>query len=237
VIASDTVTFASYTIAGKHFGVATSVDSQFQQQPNDGLIGAWLVSLGGISGSCTCITGMCSSVLSNQSTYTFFEDLMNTSMISNPYFSTYLTRGRDSTNQQGTVSGSSLCVGCIATVPSGVQTSGNINYVPITLFAFFEVQMNSISYNGQTISQTSTQAMLDTGTTDIYLPTTVADAMMGKIHGVRQSDGSYLVPASALDTTTTFAFTFSGNVITLDVLDLIDGYSVSLPSLCESSQN
>jgi hypothetical protein len=60
---------------------------------------------------------------------------------------------------------------------------------------------------------------------------------MGKIHGVRQSDGSYLVPASALDTTTTFAFTFSGNVITLDVLDLIDGYSVSLPSLCESSQN
>jgi hypothetical protein len=40
VIASDTVTFAGYTIAGKHFGVATSVDSQFQQQPNDGLIGA-----------------------------------------------------------------------------------------------------------------------------------------------------------------------------------------------------
>jgi hypothetical protein len=180
---------------------------------------------------------MCSSVLSNQSTYTFFEDLVNSSMISNPYFSTYLTRGRDSTNQQGTVSGSSLCIGCIATVPSGVQTSGNLNYVPITLFAFFEVQMNSISYNGQTISQTSTQAMLDTGTTDIYLPTTVADAMMGKINGVRQRDGSYLVPASALDSTTTFAFTFSGNVITLDVLDLIDGYSVSLPSLCESSQN
>jgi hypothetical protein len=179
------------------------------------------------------VAGMCSSVLSNQSTYTFFEDLMNTSMISNPYFSTYLTRGRDSTNQQGTVSGSSLCIGCIATVPSGVHTSGNLNYVPITLFAFYEVQMNSISYNGQSISQTSTQAMLDTGTTDIYLPTTVADAMMGKINGVRQSDGSYLVPASALDTTTTFAFTFSGNAITLDILDLIDGYSVSLPSLFE----
>jgi hypothetical protein len=177
---------------------------------------------------------MCSSVLSNQSTFTFFEDLMNTSMISNPYFSTYLTRGRDSTNQQGTVSGSSLCIGCIATVPSGVRTSGNLNYVPITLFAFYEIQMNSISYNGQTISQTSTQVMLDTGTTDIYLPTTVADAMMGKINGVRQSDGSYLVPASTLDTTTTFAFTFSGNAITLDILDLIDGYSVGLLSLFAS---
>jgi hypothetical protein len=40
VVGSDTVTFANYTIAGKHFGVATSVDTQFQQQPNDGLMGA-----------------------------------------------------------------------------------------------------------------------------------------------------------------------------------------------------
>jgi hypothetical protein len=160
------------------------------------------------------------------STPTFFETLINTSAIANPYFSTYLTRGRDTTNQQSIISGSSICIGCIATPPSSVQVSGDLTYVPITLFAFYEVQLDSISYDGAVITGTSTLAMMDTGTTDIYLPTAVADAMMDKVSGRRQRDGSFLVPASAITTTTQFAFTFSGNTYTVNILDLIDGYNV-----------
>jgi cathepsin D len=39
MIARDTVQFAGFTIQNKTFGVANKLDSQFQQQFNDGIIG------------------------------------------------------------------------------------------------------------------------------------------------------------------------------------------------------
>lgn len=69
---------------------------------------------------------MANSLLSNQSVPTFFERLILNGTISNPYFGVYLARGRDSTNQPGYISGSNLCLGCMATPVSGVSTSGSL---------------------------------------------------------------------------------------------------------------
>lgn len=43
VVARDTVQFAGFTIQNKTFGVANTVDSQFMQQFNDGIIGKFWV--------------------------------------------------------------------------------------------------------------------------------------------------------------------------------------------------
>ena len=46
--------------------------------------------------------------------------------IDNPYFSVFLTRGRDtSATGNAFVEGSSLCIGCMAS-PTNAQTSGSM---------------------------------------------------------------------------------------------------------------
>jgi len=206
-VARDTVQFAGFTITNKTFGVATSVDQQFQQQFNDGII------------------GMASSVLSNMSAYTFFEDLIQQKQIDNPYFSVFLVRGRQYTQAvEALVGGSSICLGCMAQTEN-VQASGSLFYVPITLFAFYEVQVSSISLNGQAIGSTSHLAIIDTGTTDFVLPSSIAAAMMAPVNGILQRDGSYVVPVGNINTNTKFTVNFGQGSINMNPLDLIAGYA------------
>lgn len=110
---------------------------------------------------------------------------------------------------------------------------------PINLFYFYEVPLNGIYYNGGNISGTYTQCIIDTGTTAMYLPTTVADNMMAKVNGRRQSDGSYVVPASNIQSSTTFGVSLGGTVFNISMLDLIDGYTVSCAVLdsCDAKLN
>jgi hypothetical protein len=69
---------------------------------------------------------MASSVLSNMSAYTFFEDLIQQKQINNPYFSVFLVRGRQYTQAvEALVGGSSICLGCMAQT-TNVQTSGSM---------------------------------------------------------------------------------------------------------------
>jgi hypothetical protein len=72
---------------------------------------------------------MASSVLSNMSAYTFFEDLIQGKQINNPYFSVFLARGRQyasaSTQNDALIGGSSICLGCMASTPN-VQSYGSM---------------------------------------------------------------------------------------------------------------
>lgn len=65
---------------------------------------------------------MSNSLLSNQSVYTFFERLIINNTITNPYFGVYLARGRDTTNRPGYISGSTMCLGCMAQPGTGSTT-------------------------------------------------------------------------------------------------------------------
>ena len=58
----------------------------------------------------------------------FFENLIVAKAIPEPYFSVFLTRGRDiQPGTRGIVDGSELCLGCLATVPQGLgATSGDM---------------------------------------------------------------------------------------------------------------
>ena len=69
-------------------------------------------------------------------------------------------------------------------------------------------------------------AIVDTGTTALYLPVAVANAMVQSVNGRQLSDGSYVVPVGELSTSTQFAFNFNGGTINVDILDLIAGYAV-----------
>lgn len=99
--------------------------------------------------------------------------------------------------------------------------------IPVTTFAFFQILQDSVSINGQVISGTSCQAMMDTGTTDIYLPVAVADAMMAPLNGRRTSSGSYIVPRASITPNTKVALNYGGQTFEINWLDLINGFTVS----------
>ena len=50
--------------------------------------------------------------------------------------------------------------------------------------------------------------------------------MMSPLNGQLQSDGSYIVPVSSLTTSTQVTFNFNGGSITVNPVDLVQGYSV-----------
>jgi hypothetical protein len=73
------------------------------------------------------MAGMSSSVLSNMSAYTFFEDLIQNKQINNPYFSVFLVRGRQYSSgaTDALIGGSTICLGCMAQT-TNVQTYGSM---------------------------------------------------------------------------------------------------------------
>lgn len=85
--------------------------------------------------------------------------------------------------------------------------------------------MTGIALNGQIISGTSTPAIIDTGTSDLVLPPTVAAAMMASINAQLQSDGSYSVSVASLTSYPNFSLVFGGQAFTINPLDLVAGYT------------
>jgi hypothetical protein len=69
---------------------------------------------------------MASSRIADTTNVTWFENLIVNKQINNPYFSVFLSRGRDAgATGNANVQGSSLCIGCTASPADGQQTSGN----------------------------------------------------------------------------------------------------------------
>lgn len=101
--------------------------------------------------------------------------------------------------------------------------------VPLSTFAFWQVPLDSITLNGKAIPGTSTEIILDTGTTITYLPPSVADAMLAPIGATRLADGSYTVPVANVDMNTRFGFTLGGKVFEMNALDLVNAFTVRLP--------
>jgi hypothetical protein len=81
-------------------------------------------------------------------------------------------------------------------------------------------------YKHRGICKLNRSAIVDTGTTALYLPVAVASAMMSTINGQQLSDGSYIAPVRSLTTATSFSFNFNGGSISINPLDLIAGYAV-----------
>lgn len=98
--------------------------------------------------------------------------------------------------------------------------------MPLSTFAFWQVPLDGITLNGKTIAGTSTQVILDTGTTITYLPPDVADAMLAPIGATRLSDGSYTAPVANVNTNTRFGVTIGGQTFEMNPLDLVNAFTV-----------
>jgi len=94
------------------------------------------------------------------------------------------------------------------------------NYVPVSSKGYWSVKSEGIAVDGNIISGTSMTAAIDTGTSLIYVPYSVADALYASIGG-KQVGNEWHVPCVA--SFGSFAFSFGGVQYKIPLSDLYLG--------------
>ncbi|KAL8280596.1 hypothetical protein RQP46_006919 [Phenoliferia psychrophenolica] len=158
----------------------------------------------------------------------FFDNLISAGALLENLFTFYMTRG--------VVTGSVLSLGVIPTD----HYSGDIVYTPVTSETYWEVSMPTIRVEGAAVPMTASAA-IDTGTTLIYLPGSVAAAMWAQVPGaekdVADSSSTSTFYQFPCQNKPSIAFVFGGNTIgyTITPDDINFGTATGSTTMCVGS--
>lgn len=129
-----------------------------------------------------------------------------------------------------------------ASTPGGVLTLGGVNkkfykgkitYTKVqTPLRYWTIPTEEVRFNGRAVTNGTTQAIIDTGTSLIYGPQQIVVPFMQSIPGARLSGGLYLMPCN---TSATFSFKFSGREWVIPPKDFLYIASKADPSQCYAS--
>ncbi|KAJ6593840.1 aspartic peptidase domain-containing protein [Mycena capillaripes] len=131
------------------------------------------------------LLGLAFSSIAQSGKPTFFETLIAKGMLPAPMFSVHLSRNQ--------ADGSEISFGGI----DYSKTLGLIEWVPVLTKAYWSVSMDAVTVNTQELP-TQFNAIIDTGTTLIYVPDTLAAAIYAMIPGSSRAPqfgpGSHVFP-------------------------------------------
>lgn len=207
-VGTDTVTVAGLTVPNQTLGVVNVVSYQF---------------IGALGNPASGILGMAFSTIASDGASTVVENLMSAGKLASPSFGFFLGRNKPT--------GSELTIGGV----DSTKYTGSITYTPVTSKTYWQTHSDGIAVNGAIVTAGFDSA-IDTGTTLIYVPTTVANALYAKIPGAGPSTadgtGAYSYPCNS---TATVAFSYSGTQFVMDARDLNEGTSASGGGKCVGS--
>jgi len=106
----------------------------------------------------------------------------------------------------------------------GIDSSaykGKITYVPVRRKAYWEVELEKVSFGGETLELESTGAAIDTGTSLIALPTDVAEMLNTQIGAKKSWNGQYTVDCNTVPGLPELTFYFGGKPYPLKGTDYI----------------
>ncbi|WFD36852.1 hypothetical protein MCUN1_003742 [Malassezia cuniculi] len=216
--ATDSMTVAGHTISNMQIGVSTSETAEFggENIPFDGLMG-----LGG-------------SALSVLGGKTVIEMMADQNLVDQPVVGYRLGRVADgSNNNHGQITFGAIDSSQVSGSLQEFDNQSNNGYWEIVLE---DVSVGSKSVLGSRRRRGSNKhrATLDTGTSLIIAPQSVADAIHNAIQGSSSDgQGGYEIPCS---TDTSLTFTFKGGYkFTMDSRDMIFSVSDSDTGKCVSS--
>ena len=109
--------------------------------------------------------------------------------------------------------------------------TGKINYVPLRRKAYWEVELESVSFGDDVLELENTGAAIDTGTSLIALPTDIAEMINAQIGATRSWNGQYTVPCDKVPTLPDLTFHFGGKPYPLSGSD----YILQVQGTCISS--
>ncbi|KAJ3778733.1 aspartic peptidase domain-containing protein [Lentinula raphanica] len=160
--ASDTVTIAGTSIHNQTFGVIYRASQDFEEYPNDGIL------------------GMAFGTIAQSRGLTVFETMMKQGKLKWPCFSVHLARNQET--------GSELCWGCY----DPTKATGPISWFPVSHRAYWSIQMSGFEVAGERIALDEMLiSAIDTGTTFLYLPASVAAELYAQIPGSKDASATY----------------------------------------------
>ncbi|KAG9024367.1 Type I transmembrane sorting receptor [Tulasnella sp. JGI-2019a] len=211
-VATDTVTVAGITVPSQGLGAVTSESGGFGSGPNAGLLG-----LGFPANAETGKTP-------------WFINAANEGLLTSNIFSFYMARNG--------ASGSELCIGCT----DSAKYSSAITYYPLSTAAtsgtqyYWNIVSAGFTYNSGT-SSGAFSAVIDSGTTLIYIPTTYAKALYAKIPGAASAastvgTGFYSFPCSSASTLAPIQLQLGSAYYAVNIADFNLGQVSSGSSTC-----
>ncbi|KAJ7268571.1 endopeptidase [Mycena rebaudengoi] len=106
-----------------------------------------------------------------------------------------------------------------------------IDYIPVRRKAYWEVELEKVSFGGEELELENTGAAIDTGTSLIALPTDIAEMINSMIGAKRSWTGQYTVECDKVPSLPEFTFYFDGRHFPLQGSD----YILNLQGTCISS--
>jgi len=99
--------------------------------------------------------------------------------------------------------------------------TGNITTIPLRRKAYWEVALDSITFGDSTAELDNTGVILDTGTSLIALPATIAELLNKEIGAKKSYNGQYTVECEKRDSLPDLTFTLTGHDFTIGPYDYI----------------
>jgi hypothetical protein len=167
---TDTVNIGGAVVTGQAVECASSVSSEFVSDSSDGLVGLAFNSI---------------NTVTPQSQSTFFFTAISEGL-AEPVFTANLQKGEPGNYNFGYI--------------DDTEYTGDITYVPVnTANGFWEFTGSGYAVGTKSFVSESIDAIVDTGTTLLYLPTDAVTAYYKQVRGSSNSntDGGYIFPCDA----------------------------------------
>jgi len=139
-----------------------------------------------------------------------FYNMISQDLLDEPVFSFYLgdtSKGTDSVCTFGGVDKSAY--------------EGKMVKLPLRRKAYWEVNLDAITFGEETADMDNTGAILDTGTSLIAMPTDYAELLNKQIGAKKGFNGQYTVECDKRDSLPDLTFTLSGYNFTISAFDYI----------------
>lgn len=137
-----------------------------------------------------------------------FYNLINQGLIDEPIFGFYLGDAEE---------GSEMILGGV----SPEHYKGKMVKLPLRRKAYWEVAFDAISYGDETADLDNTGVILDTGTSLIALPSTLAELLNKEIGATKSWNGQYTVDCAKRDSLEDMTFALQGHNFTITPYDYI----------------
>ncbi|PGH35202.1 vacuolar protease A [[Emmonsia] crescens] len=140
-----------------------------------------------------------------------FYEMLNQNLLDEPVFSFYL----GDTNIEGDES---------EAVFGGINKdhyTGELIKIPLRRKAYWEVDLDAITFGNERAELDNTGVILDTGTSLIALPSTLAELLNKEIGAKKSFNGQYTIDCSKRDGLPDLTFTLTGHNFTIGPYDYI----------------
>jgi len=139
-----------------------------------------------------------------------FYNMLNQGLLDEPVFAFYLGNTNEQQESEATFGG----------IDESHYT-GKMIKLPLRRKAYWEVDLDAITFGDETAEMDNTGVILDTGTSLIALPSTIAELLNKEIGAKKSYNGQYTVECDKRDSLPDLTFTLTGHNFTISAFDYI----------------